>query len=79
MARGWESKSIEAQQQEAANAVAANVRPRTPEEREQASRRRTLELARARAVADLSGARTPAHRQMLERAIADLDAELGRL
>jgi hypothetical protein len=37
-----------------------------------------LELARARAVADLERATTDAHRTMLRRAIADLDDQLGR-
>ncbi len=78
MARGWESKAIEEQQQEAARGAAAGARPQTPAERERGTRRRTLELARARAVADLARARTPAHRAMLEKAIADLDVDLAR-
>ena len=74
MARGWESKSVEEQQLE-------RQRPRTPPaaapvdvEREQ--RRRTLELARARAVDDLSRARNATHKAMLERTIAALDEQL---
>jgi hypothetical protein len=78
MARGWESKSVEAQQQDA-DGAAPKAHPRSPAERERGARRRTLELARARAAADLARARTPAHRQMLEAAIADLDADLARL
>jgi hypothetical protein len=77
MARGWESKSIEAQQDEASRAKEPPARPPTPEERERVQRRQTIELARRKAVADLQRAKTPAHRRQLERAIADLDGLLA--
>jgi hypothetical protein len=78
MARGFDSKFVEAQQEEA-------TRPRTvgriltPEQRVAAERRQTLERARARAAADLEHARVPAHRAMLERTLAALDAELAKV
>jgi hypothetical protein len=78
MARGFDSKFVEAQQEEA-------TRPKvlgpglTPEQRQAADRRRALELSRARAAADLERATIPAHRRMLEQAIAALDSELERL
>ena len=37
-----------------------------------------MELARARVAADLAKATQPAHRQMLEAALADLDRSLRR-
>lgn len=79
MARGWESKSVEAQQ-EARERDSAN-RPAgvTPEEAANLDRRRTLELTRARAMADLAHATSPAHRQMLEAAIRALDDRLRGL
>jgi hypothetical protein len=78
MARGWESKAIEAQQDEAARHESA--RPAlTAEQREQAARRHTLELTRARAVADLARATAPQHRRMLEQAIAAIDEQLAAL
>jgi len=79
MARGWESKSVEAQQDEASRSVARPQRPLTPEERERGQRRQTIELARRKAAADLARARTPAHRSLLERAIRDLDGQLAGL
>jgi hypothetical protein len=79
MARGWESKSIEAQQEEAAGGTGRAGRPATPQERARQQQRRTLELARARSVADLERATTEAHRAMLRRAIADIDERLGRI
>jgi hypothetical protein len=78
MARGWESKSVESQQDDAARRK--DVRPAlTPGEQERLVRRRTLELSRARLAADLDRASAPPHRSMLERALAELDAQLESL
>ncbi|MEO7270832.1 MAG: hypothetical protein ABIX28_19630 [Vicinamibacterales bacterium] len=78
MARGWESKAIESQQDDAAARKA--LKPaHTLEQQEQTQRRRTLELSRARLAADLERASAAPHRQMLEGALADLDAQLDAL
>jgi len=78
MARGFESKMVEFQQEEA-----ARQRPATPslsaDEQARQTRRQGLELARARAAADLSRATAPAHKKMLEQAIAALDEQLRQL
>jgi hypothetical protein len=78
MARGWESKSIESQQEEAAR---ERVRKplQTPEQQAVMDRRRTLELSRARAADDLSRAVAPVHRVMLERTLAAIDEQLAQL
>jgi hypothetical protein len=76
MARGFESKSVEAQQEEAARDRKSPRPSMSPEERIVEQRRRTLELTRARARQDLSRATVPAHRRMLEQAIATLDQQL---
>jgi len=75
MARGWESKNIESQQEEAERGRKRG-QALTPEEQEKLARRRSLELARLRAAADLERATAPAHRRMLEQAIAALDQQL---
>jgi hypothetical protein len=72
MARGWESKAIEDQQQEAERRRDTGG----PRESSATDRRRTLELARAQTARQLGLARTSAQRTALERAIADLDAQL---
>lgn len=78
MARGWESKSVEAQQD--ARLAAESTGPAlTPDEAARASERATLMLARTRALADLQVACAPAHRAMLEQALADLDRRLAAL
>ena len=78
MARGWESKAVEAQQDAAAEGR-AKVAAITPEESARRSERATLSLARIRALADLQKACAAPHRAMLEQAIADLDERLAAL
>jgi hypothetical protein len=77
VARGWESKSVESQQQEAAT-KSPSAAPIDPGEARRRVERATLMLARTRALADLQHACAPAHRTMLEQAIADLDRRLGK-
>jgi hypothetical protein len=78
LARGWESKSVEAQQMEAA-ARSPEVAPVSAEEASRRTQRATLSLARSRALADLQHACRPAHRAMLEQAIAELDVQIADL
>ena len=75
MARGWESKSVEAQQADLETSTAP-LPPLSDEAAARSVRRRTLELARARVVADLAAATKPAHRAMLESAIQALDKQI---
>ena len=79
MARGWESKGIEEQQAEAAaNRNSAN-RPVAPQLSVGEKQRQGLALSRKRILQQLASATHPAHRHMLERALADLDEKLSRL
>jgi hypothetical protein len=78
MARGWESKSIESQQDDA-QAQKPIRRDLSPEERALAQRRATLELALAGAQAELQAASRPAHQEMLRLKLDALKAELGTL
>ena len=78
MARGWESKNVESQQEEASRAPKP-ARTFSPEEQARETHRRGLELARTRTQADLDRATLPAHRTMLEQAMAALDAQLRDL
>ena len=78
MARGWESKSVESQQEDAAE-DRKRPGPVSPEDARKRTERATLMLARTRALSDLQRACAPAHRAMLEQAIADLDRRLAAL
>ena len=80
MARGFDSKSVEYQQEEALRSRQEKKgRPLSEEERARLQRRQTLKLARARTAADLARAASPAQQQMLGRALAALDEELKAL
>lgn len=78
MARGWESKSVESQQEEHAQ----STRPAPKLAAGEAARRgerATLMLARTQAQSQLQQACAPAYRAMLEQAIAELDKKLAAL
>ena len=76
MARGFESKDVEFQQAERERGQQLG-RALTPEHRDAQARRQTIELALARARADLAAARTPAHQRMLAAAIETLERQLA--
>jgi hypothetical protein len=79
MARGWESKSIEAQQSEA---LAEPRRSRSKLTPDQAQLRRKIEglaLSRLRVLQQLEATHDPRHAQMLQQALADLDRQLHDL
>lgn len=78
MARGWESKSVEAQQEEAAAARQVCRILETPEQAAQRARREALNLQRTRILSELQAACNPRFRGQLESALAHLDAELAR-
>lgn len=81
MARGWESKDVESQQ-ELAEQRRRDQTPQelTPEQAEAETKRRTLRLDQTRLERDLAAARHPRHKAQLEGAlvhIADKLKELG--
>ena len=78
MARGWESKSIESQQDDAQTKKSAGP-ALTADERARLERKRGLELALAHAQAELQAACHAAHRDMLRMKVDALQAELGTL
>jgi len=77
MARGWESKSVEAQQD--ADSRVDRGRPLTPEERELRKKREGLEMSRRRVLQELATTRSAVRRSSLEQALAFLDGALGKL
>jgi hypothetical protein len=79
MARGWESKAVEAQQ---AEAIQASDTARVKISAEQAARmrqRENLRLSRQRVLQQMEASTSPRHRQLLQEALADLDAKLEAL
>jgi hypothetical protein len=77
MARGWESKSVE-QQQEEMSEQRKSIRPAiSPEEQQRNRKREGLLLSRKRLAQQLQAAGNPRHRQILEQAIVELDSQLS--
>ena len=79
MARGWESKSVEAQQAEASESLAAPRTRLNPEERARFQRREGLLLSRKHIAEQMAAAKNPLHQKMLADALAELDARLAQL
>ena len=80
MARGWASKSIEAQIDEAKehhhrSAVLENTPP--PERLELIRRKESILLSRIRVERDLKSAQNPRYKALLMKALAELDAQLS--
>ena len=76
MARGFESKSVEQQQEEAKREFKPQSQM-TAEEIEGRRKRDGLLLSRKNIMERLTTATNPTHRQMLETALADLDRQLA--
>lgn len=82
MARGWESKAVEEQQQDAeerARRKLAGDAELSPEERARRERLDSLQLSRARTLTQLEQATRPAHRAMLQRTLRALEKEIDEL
>ena len=77
MARGWESKSVEQQQEEMSEQRKTVRAPISPDEQQRNRKREGLLLSRERITQQLHAASNPRHRQMLEQAIAELDRQLS--
>lgn len=77
MARGWESKSVEQQQEEMWAQRRAPGAPISPEAQRRNRKREGLLLSRERLAQQLQVAGKPRHREMLERALAGLDSQLA--
>jgi hypothetical protein len=78
MARGWESKSVEAQQAEASEESAKLPPPMSPEEATRFREREGLRLARQRVLQQLEASTNPRHRKLLQDSLADLDETLSK-
>jgi hypothetical protein len=79
MARGWESKSVEQQQEEKSSQQTINRPPISAADQERNRKREGLILSRERLTQQLKSASNPRHRQMLEQAVAELDHQLSAL
>jgi hypothetical protein len=77
MARGWESKSVESQIEDAGRQDRGESL--TPEQREIRRKRESLELSRRRVLQEIEATRSDLRRTSLEQALAFLDEEIKKL
>ena len=78
MARGWESKAVESQIEAARSDQTASAKdPLTPEKAAAWLKKETLLLARTRLLQQLRSAQNPRHREIIEKALADLEKQLA--
>jgi hypothetical protein len=76
VARGWESKSVEEQQAEAAERKSTPKPRLTPAQASELRKLEGLRLSRQRVVQELANSHDPRHRQILEHALTDLDKQI---
>ena len=81
MARGWESKSIEAQidAAEVHHRSAALENAPAPETLEVLRKKENLLLSRTRVVREMASAQNPRYIAVLKKALADLDVQLSTI
>jgi hypothetical protein len=80
MARGWESKSVEAQIEETVAPAPAKSRTQlTPEELQRRQRKADLTLSRSRVVQQLAESTNERYSELLRRTLAELDAQIAKL
>jgi hypothetical protein len=79
MARGWESKGVEQQQDENLASPIAGKPRITAQQAVLARQREDLQLRRKRVVAQLEKAQNSQYRAQLEAALAELDLGLAKL
>jgi hypothetical protein len=78
LARGWESKSVESQQEESfRESGQPGLQQLSPEERARQERLASLELSRARTLDQLERATSAAHRAMLKRTLLALERDIA--
>ena len=84
MARGWESKSVEDQvEQSKVQKTEAHKgqtkKQLTSTQLEARRKREVLRLSRARVERELQSSQNPRYKEQLNRALADLDAQIAKL
>ena len=80
MARGWESKSVESQIEAAETQVRPPFDEPIPAEKLELLRKReTLNLSRTRVLRELETSQNPRYRNLMEKALTDLNSEIRRL
>lgn len=80
MARGWESKSVEAQIEESNSENSANEdQALSFQDRQALIRKKDLILSRKRVLQQLEGSTSDRYSELLRRTLADLESQIAEL
>jgi hypothetical protein len=79
MARGWESKSVEAQQEDAGRTNLGGKPRLTREQTDRLRKKESLRLSLQRVFQEIEHSQNPRHRAMLEQAQAELKRKMAEL
>jgi len=79
MARGWESKSVESQQEEAGQTQVPDRARLTPEQQLLQRQKEGLMLSRKHILEQLNATQNPRYQELLRNSLAELDARLAVL
>ena len=80
MARGWESKAVESQIESAGQQVhPLHDEQVSTEELELLRKKESLKLSRTRVLRELETSQNPRYKNLMKKALADLNSELSRL
>lgn len=79
MARGWESKSVEAQIEESTSSTPVSERPAQSAQEVQAKMRKAaLMLSRRRVMQELKNGANDRYSELLQRTLVDLDSQIAQ-
>jgi len=79
MARGWESKSVEAQMETADGARKGSNSPLTDDEKKARHERDSLKLSRAYIVHQIEASTSERYTKSLQQALSEIDEKLAKL
>jgi hypothetical protein len=79
MARGWESKSVEAQQEDADRTSVVGKPRLTREQADRLREKESLRLSLQRVIQEIERSQNARHRAMLEQARAELKRKMAEL
>jgi len=79
MARGWESKSVEAQIEAKPQKFSTAPKTRTPGQVQHLIEKRNLELARAKVAHELELSQSERYSHMLQQSLSELDKKIAAL
>jgi len=79
MARGWESKSVEAQIEAASNQTSSNAAPASTEDLQSRNKKADLMLSRKHVLQQLERSNSERYSDLLRRTLAGLEAQIAAL